>query len=125
MFAAVFQMLVHKLFSLDYNSAIRWFPISRHVSFAFIIMLIAWFVFKSKLKDFYKAVYAMVPTAVILVTTGILLYQWPMVLYVIGTIFYGTIIIYLYKTKKSWIFYYAVTLVSAALLILGVLGIDI
>jgi len=36
----------------------------------------------------------------------------------------GVIIFYLYKTKKPWLFYYAVTLIALTLLIMGILGVE-
>lgn len=103
----------------------QWFPISKHILFVMIIALISWFVFKSKLKELHKAIYSTVPTAVILVTGGMFLYRWPIISYIVGVLIYGIIIFYLYKTKKSWLFYYAVTWVALVLLIMGILGIDI
>lgn len=124
----LFQSILNRFFSAYYNNnmTIHWFPASKHLWFAVIIVIISWFIFKSKkLKELYKAVYAVVPTAVVLVTVGIFLYKWPAVAYTAGVLIYGTIIFYLYKNKKSWVFYYSVTLVAIVLLIMSILGIDI
>lgn len=124
-FDALFQSILRKFITFDYNTTASWIPISMHMSFAILILVISWFVFKSNLKELYKAVYSTVPVAVILVTEGIFFYRWTGIVYIIGILTYGIIILYLYKTKKSWYFYYSVTWVTLALLIMGILGIDI
>lgn len=125
MFDFLFQSIIDKFFPVDYNMTSQWYPRSKHIFFVVIIAVISWFIFKSKLKELYKAIYTTVPTALILVTMGMFLGRWPMVAYAVGSLFYGTIIFYLYKTKKSWLFYYAVTLVTLALLIMCILRVDI
>ena len=100
-------------------------PINMHILFAIFILIISWFVLKSKLKNIYKAVYSHIPVAVILVTEGILLYKWTPAVYIVGSLTYGIIILYLYKTKKEWYFYYSVSWLTLALLIMGILGVDI
>ena len=99
--------------------------INMHILFAIFILIISWFVLKSKLKNIYKAVYSHVPVAVILVTEGILLYKWTPAVYIVGSLTYGIIILYLYKTKKEWYFYYSVSWLTLALLIMVILGVDI
>lgn len=125
MFDFLIQSLIDLFFPSDYNMNIQWFPLSKHILFVMIIALISWFVFKSKLKKLHKAIYSTVPTAVILVTVGMFFYQWPIISYIVGILIYGIIIFYLYKTKKSWLFYYAVTWVVLVLLIMSIFRIDI
>ena len=125
LFQSILRTILRKFITFDYNTITSWIPISTHMSFALLILVISWFILKSKLKDLYKAVYSPVPVAVILVTEGIFLYHWSAVVYIIGALTYGIIILYLYKTKKSWHFYYSVSWVTLALLIMGILGVDI
>ncbi|WP_422485375.1 hypothetical protein [Gudongella sp. DL1XJH-153] len=97
-----------------------------HVITPLIFMFISFLVLSNKkLKDIYKATFSVVPTAVALVYTGIFLYNWPVAVYgVSGLIVFG-IFFYLYKTKRHWMYYYAVALISAALLYMQISGIDI
>lgn len=125
----IFAFLVHtiftRLFLMDINNGRSWIPVSRHIIFIIIILIISWMIFKSKIKELYKAIYSVVPTAVILVTVGIFLSNMPIALYTIAGIIYGLIILYLFKKKKPWYYYYSVSWVSLALLVMGILGIDI
>lgn len=123
--AAVIHTIFFRLFIDNRTIVNRWLPASRHVLFIIIILVLSWTIFKSKINDLFKAIFSMVPTAVILVTLGIFLYNRPIPLYFISGIFYGSIIFYLYKNKKPWFYYYSVSLVAVALLIMMILGIDI
>lgn len=126
LFAALFHTIFNRLFSGHYEIISRWIPASRHILFAIVIILISWFILKSKkIKELYQATYAVVPTATILVTIGIFLYQRPLAVYSLSVLFFGAIIYYLYRKKKPWFYYYSVTWVTLALLIMGILGIDI
>jgi hypothetical protein len=125
LFQSILRTILRKFITFNYNTIASWIPISMHMSFALLILVISWFILKSKLKDLYKAVYSPVPVAVILVTEGIFLYHWSAVVYIVGALTYGIIILYLYKTKKSWYFYYSVSWITLALLIIGILGVDI
>lgn len=80
--------------------------------------LISWGVFKSRLGELYKAAYSTVPVAVALVTTGMFLYRWPILAYSVGAIIVGAVILYLHRTKKNWLYYYAVILIASVLLII-------
>lgn len=125
MLAFLFHSIFTTMFSFDMNTTYRWIPSFRHFLFLLFILFISWLILRSKLNELIKAIFSTVPTAVVLVTAGIFLYQWPAIVYGLGTIIYGCIVFFLYKTKKPWTFYYAVTLVALALLTMGILGIDI
>ena len=125
LFQSILRIILQKFIIFHYNTIASWIPMSMHMSFALLILVISWFVLKSKLKDLYKAAYSPVPVVVILVTEGIFLYHWSAVVYIVGALTYGIIILYLYNTKKSWYFYYSVSWVTLALLIMGILGVDI
>jgi len=74
----LFDALIHDLvigfitffISFDMLMTYIWFPPMMHGLFVFAIGLISWFVFKSKLGVFYKAIYMTVPVVVVLVTIG-------------------------------------------------------
>lgn len=129
LFDALFQSLIDgviKLFTqTDINMVWYWFPSIKHAMFVIIIGLISWFVFKSKLGTFYKAIYMTVPLAVVFATIGMFLYQWPVIVYLLGGLFFFCVLYYLYKTKKSWLYYYTLVLIGILMLLIVLLGIDI
>ena len=100
----------------------QWFPMMRHAFFLVIIGLISWLVFRSKLGTLYKAIYMIVPLAVIFVTLGLFLYHWPVVPYLVGGLFTIGVLFYLYRTKQPWLYYYTLMLVALSLTIFTLLG---
>jgi len=63
-----------------------------------------------------------VPTAVVLVTIGILLYSLPVVPYIVGAILTVGVLFYFYRTKEPWLYYYSVILVAITLMIFTLMG---
>lgn len=120
-----FGSAVGLLFPDDFASTSHWFPPAIQGAFAIIVAFASWRVFRTNLSDIYKATYAMVPAALVFVGIGISLYRWPLLVYSVGILAYAAIAACLYRAHSSWIYYYAVTLVAAALLTMGLLGIDI
>jgi hypothetical protein len=100
----------------------HWFPPAKHVMFVVIIGLISWPILRSKLGTLYKAIYLTVPLAVILVTIGMFLYRWPVVVYLVGGFITIGILYYLYRTRQPWLYYYTVVLVALTLMIFTLLG---
>ena len=125
-FDTIYQGIIRGIIGLftplDPNMNLYWFPPVIHSSFVIIIGLISWFVFRSKLKVLYKAIYMTVPVAVVLVTVGIFLYQWPIISYSLGTLLCLGTLYYFYKTKQPWLYYYAVVLVGITLAIFTATG---
>lgn len=119
------QSFIDLLFPYDFNMTRQWYLPIKHIIFIFIIALISWFIFKSKLREIYKAIYLVVPLAVVFVTTWMFLYRWPILAYSISIIIFGGIIFYFYRTKKNWLYYYALILISSVLLVMGLLRVDI
>jgi len=123
------------LFDFFYQSLVRGFvslfiPLNpnadlMHISFVLIIGLISWFVFKSKLKTIYKAIYMTVPLAVVFATIGMFLYPWPIASYSLGIFFAFCVLYYLYRTKQPWVYYYTLILMSFAMLLVALLGVEI
>lgn len=128
-FNFLFQNFVDKIArlftSVDFNMAWHWFPMLKHLMFVVIIFLISWFVFRSKLGVLYKAIFMTVPLAVVYVTIGIFFYQWPIIAYSLSGLFSIGVLYYFYRTKKPWLYYYTLILVGLAMLLVGLLGIEI
>lgn len=126
---AIYQGLVRRIVGLiipfNPDSKLYWFPLLMHGSFFVIIGIVSWFVFKSKLKDIYKATYMIVPLAAVYVTIGMFLNKWPIAIYSIGILFGISVLYYLYRTKMPWLYYYTLILISLLMFIVQILGIDI
>ena len=73
-----------------------------------IMVLGYWFVLRSKIKDLFKALAATVPTGSLILAAGIGLYQWPTVALAAKLLVLALIVLYLYMSKKPWIYFYAV-----------------
>ncbi len=129
LFDYLFQTLVDKIVrlftSVDFNMAWHWFPPLKHLMFVVIIFLISWLIFRSKLGVLYKAIFMTVPLAVIYVTIGMFFYQWPIIVYSLGGSFSIGVLYYFYRTKKPWLYYYTLILVGLAMLLVGLLGVEI
>lgn len=125
----LFQSLIDKIINLftstDINMAWRWFPPTKHAMFMVVIGLISWLIFRSKLGVLYKAIYMTVPLAVIFATIGMFLGKWPMIAYPLGGLFSLGVLYYFYRTKRSWLYYYTVILISLVMLLVSLLGVEI
>jgi len=125
----LFQGSVRGIISIflppDTFEKLIFFPWAMHGMFAVIIVLLSWLVFRSKAKTFYKATYFFVPSAVVLVTVGIIFYRWPILSYVIGGLLTLGCLYYLYRTKRSWEYFYVVILISLTLFVSSLMGMQI
>jgi len=128
-FDAIYQGIIDwiiKLFTpVDINTTWYWFPPLKHTLFVIIIGIISWFVFKSKLKTIYKAIFMTVPLATVFLTIGMFLYRWPLAAYLLGSLFALGFLYYLYKKKAHWLYYFALILISLVMLLVGLLGVEI
>jgi hypothetical protein len=89
-----------------------------------IILIISWFVFRSRFNDLTKATFLTMPLMVILITGGISLYQHSKWLIAgIGALFISAVLFYLYKMKLSRLYYFAV--IYVAILALCVMIFDV
>lgn len=125
LFAAIFQMCLHRFWMAVPDAAMRWFALGRHVLFLIVILLLSFVLFKTGLDYRLKAAFLAVPTAVTFVTIGLLLYWWPVLLYSVSVLLFVGILFYFYRTGKPWLYYYSVSWVSALLLAMMVMGVDI
>lgn len=125
LFYFLLDTVMNRLFVYDFNPSMRWIPVIKHILSSAVIVVLSWLVLRSKLNELFKAIFSTVPAAVILVILGMLFSPWPAAAYGICALFYAAAIFYLYMTKKSWMFYYAVSLVALALLVMRISGMDI
>lgn len=93
--------------------------------FLLIIALVSIAIYRSKIRDEFKGIYTIVPTAVAFGTIFRLLFDWPIAAYAINFIIFFVEIFLLYALKKSLIYYYSVILVVVTLMIMIILGIKI
>lgn len=128
--AFMFDYLLHSLvvrvirlfIPVDPEMTYYWFPPMMHILFVFVIGLISWLIIRSKLGVLYKAVYMTVPLAVVFVTFGMFLYQWPVAVYALSSLFAIAVLYYFYRTKQPWLYYFTVILVGLVLTIFSLLG---
>lgn len=113
------------LFPKDFAAKSEWYvPVSMSIiSIGFIVGY--WFVFRSKLKEIYKATMMTVPSAIILIAVGIVLFQWSLAVYIVSVALIALVLFYFYKTKQPWLYWFAVIVVAIALLIMNLTGTDI
>lgn len=125
-FDAIYQGAVRwsvgRFIPLGPETTPRWFPPMIHFSFAVIIGLLTWLVFRSKMKTIYKAIFMTVPVATVLVTVGMFIYPWQVISYSVGTILCAGTLYWFYRTKQPWLYYYAVVLVGLTLAIYTLMG---
>lgn len=125
LYQGIIRGIVNLFIPLTPDTNLYWFPPLMHGSFVIVIGIISWFVFKSKMKVLYKAIYMTVPLAVVYVTIGIFFYQWQIIVYFLSILFGAAVLYYLYHTKQPWIYYYTLILISFLMLLVALLGIEI
>lgn len=122
----LFQTAIDRIFGIDYATTMQTPPVNKHLLFLILILIISWLIFRAKrIGDFIKALYSIVPVAVLFATIGILLYSWPVIIYVACTAIYLVLVLYLFLTKKSWMYYYSISLVALILLVMSLYGVQI
>lgn len=88
-------------------------PFAGKVLYLLLILLISWFVFRSKLSDLAKATFLTMPLMVVLVMVGIFLNPLSRWLIVgSGAVIVCTLLFYLYMKKLSWLYYFATIYVA-------------
>ena len=99
--------------------------ILRPITLFVILAVISWFIFRSKIATLYKAIYTIVPVATVLAFIAIYFNGRPVLIYSLGALFSLGVLAYLFLTKKSWLYYFSVIIISITLLAVGLLGVDI
>ena len=128
-FDALYQTILDRIIGVfvktDMNTTWRWiFPL-RHGSFIAILLLLSWFIFRSKISNLYKAIYLPVPLAAVYLTMGIFLYRWQIASLSLGSLFFLGVLYYFYRTKQPWLFYFSLIFVSLMMLFVGIFNVDI
>jgi hypothetical protein len=101
-------------------------PFVGRVAYSIIILLISWLILKSKLNDLIKAAFLTMPLMVILIMLGISLYQQPIwLLGLIGSAGVGIVLLYLYKKKLVWYYYFSTFYVAVLVLCIMIFQIEI
>lgn len=99
--------------------------IGRYIT-VILILIMSYMVFQSRLNDTIKATFLTMPLMVILVMIGLSLYgrpQW--IIYAVGAVVIFAVILYLYKKKLSWLYYFATFYVAVLGLYIMISGMDI
>lgn len=100
-------------------------PLLLHLAFAALTGWLSIYVFRSKLNTYMKASWLMVPLAVVYVTIGIFTYKTPALSYMLTTAFGSGVFLYLVRTHQPWPYVWAFFLLSIALLVSNLLGMEI
>ncbi len=121
LFYAIFQGSLRRLIMIfiDFSQETNlfWIPAAMRLLFVIVILIISFFVLRTKMKPILKAIFLTAPTATILVIIGIFFYQQPVIVYILGFLFVFSVLYYFYKTKQPRLYYYSVILVSLFLAI--------
>lgn len=88
-------------------------PFTGKVLYLILIFLISFGILKSKLNTLIKATYFTMPLMVVIVMVGILFYQQTKLFVIaIGALIIGSVLLYLYKKKLPWQYYFATLYVA-------------
>lgn len=117
----VFDFFIPREYTLN-NS---WYEPLRTVSVSALILIGYYFVLRTKISDLYKATLTTIPTAIVLVISGIYLFELPLASYFLGSLMTLTALAYLYLTKRPWVYWFAIIIVAFTLLIMAMTGTDI
>ncbi len=117
--------LLYTLINDFYTKLLHWGPNPGPITSVVVLAVLSWFIFRSKLATLYKAIYTTVPVATVLAFIAIDFERRPVLVYSLGALFSLGVLAYLFLTKKSWLYYFSVVLISITLLVVGVLGVEI
>lgn len=94
--------------------------------FIVIIMVVSWFVLRTKWNVLVKATYLTMPLMVALIFTGVLLFKRPTwVPAVAGAAIVCAVLFFLYRKKLPWQYYFAVLYTGALALYVMLAGVEI
>ena len=125
--------LLYALINLFYDHIIPGKPNEGLIPYFFLrpitlfaaLAILSWFVFRSRLATLYKAIYTAVPVATVLVFIGIAFESQSGLVYSFGALFSLGVLTYLLLTKKPWLYFFSVVVVTIALFMMTLLGMEI
>jgi len=101
-------------------------PMQWRFIFIVIILCISWLIFRSKFNNLIKATYLTATLMVLYVMGGLLLYGQPQWMPLgVGSVIGVAVIIYLYKKKCVWQYYFATIYTSVLAVYVLFSGVDI
>jgi hypothetical protein len=121
----VFMMLLGTFGALpkgpeDFFAAVSW-----HYVYILVVLLLAWLVFRTRWNDLVKATFLTMPLMVVIVEIGIQFYERPSWIFPVGAAVILFVLLWLYKTKRSWQYYFATFYVAAIGIFIQTTGMDI
>jgi hypothetical protein len=117
LFQTLMDLILKLITPVNLNMATSWYPPIKHFMFVAIIGFVSWFIFRSKLNMLIKAIYLTVPLAVVYITIGMFLYRFPIISISLSGFFSICLFWYFYKTKKHWLYFYALVLINIIFLV--------
>lgn len=137
-------LLWNGAFMLDYLFSMVWLFLARLLGFNFndpeqgqkIALLMApiqliyagfiawltWWVWRSKAKVLFKAIFLTIPAAVALVMIGIFFYRWPVLSFAVGALATLYVLYRFYKTRQPWQYWWSVIFTALTLAIFFLMG---
>ncbi len=97
-------------------------PPINHILFLVLIGLISWLVYRTRLNVLLKAIFTVVPVAVVLATLGLAFFNIQPLVYILGALFVVAVLVYLLVKKQHWLYFFAVILTALALTIFTLSG---
>jgi hypothetical protein len=125
LYQGILRGIIGLITPLGPETNIKWLPLFFHGSFFIILLLISWFIFRSKLNVLFKAIFTTVPLATVYVTLGMFLYRWQILSITLGGLFTLGVLYYLYHPKKPWLYYFTLIVTAILFLIVSLLNIEI
>ncbi len=108
-----------------YWQTLHWGQTAGPITLLVILAVLSWLIFRSKLATLFKAIYIILPMATVLAFIGIYFYGSPVLVYSLGALVSLGVLAYLFLTKRSWLYYFSVILISIVLLLVILLGVEI
>ncbi|MDD3036161.1 MAG: hypothetical protein PHO93_04545 [Candidatus Saccharimonadaceae bacterium] len=109
----------------EFVLANSWYESIRMLVVSLALLLGFGFLLKSKLSNIYKAAIMIVPTTIILVVSGVILYENPLASYLLGSLMTFTALAYLHLTKQPWYYWFAIAVVAVSLMVVAMTGVEI
>lgn len=110
---------------MDNGDNARAIHFSWHYFYIIIVFILSWIILRRQFTALVKATFFTMPLIVVLTEVGIQFYQWPFLVWGVSIFIIGTVFLYLYKMKCSWLYYFATIYVVAVELFVMISGMEI